>query len=60
MATKVKSPNQIRLKTTKTMTRNTKPRTGRISHNDQDSTWKSGVAGGTNLGDYRLDVMRLS
>jgi hypothetical protein len=60
MATKVKSPNQIRLKTTKTMARNTKPRTGRISHNDQDSMWKSGIAGGTNLGDYRLDVMRLS
>jgi hypothetical protein len=60
MATKVKSPNQIQLKTTKTMTRTTKPRTGKISHNDQDSTWKSGVAGGTNLGDYRLDVMRLS
>ena len=60
MATKVKSPSQIRLKTTKTMIRSTKPRTGKMSHNEQDSTWKSGIAGGTNLGDYRLDVMRLS
>ena len=60
MATKVKSPNQIRLKTTKTMIRSTKPRSEKISHNDQDSTWRSGIAGGTNLGDYRLDVMRLS
>ena len=60
MATKVKSPNQIRLKTTKTMIRSTKPRSERISHNEQDSSWRSGIAGGTNLGDYRLDVMRLS
>ena len=59
MATKVKSPSQIKLRTTKMMTRTQKPRIERISHNDQDSTWKSGVAGGTNLGDYRLDVMRL-
>ena len=55
MATKVKSPNQIRLKTTKTMIRSTKPRTERNSHNNQDSTWRSGIAGGTNLGDYRCN-----
>ncbi len=60
MATKVKSPSQIKLKTTKTMIRSTKPKSEKILRNDQDSTWKSGIAGGTNLGDYRLDVMRLS
>ena len=60
MAVKVKSPSQIKLRTNKTMYRSTKPRTEKNSHNDQDSTWRSGVAGGTNLGDYRLDVMRLS
>ena len=57
---KVKSPSSIRLKTTKTMVRATQPRTMKISHNEQDSSWKSGVASGTCLEDYRLDVMRLS
>ena len=60
MLTKVKSPKQIKLRTTKTMTRSMKPRLEKVSRDDQDSTWKSGIAAGTNLGDYRLDVMRLS
>ena len=60
MIKKVKSPSQIKLRTTKTVIRSMKPRTDKNSHNNQDSTWMSGVAGGTNLGDYRLDVMRLS
>lgn len=59
MATKVRSPRQIRLRTTKMMARSLKPRTGKISHVDQDSTWKSGLTSGTNLEDYRLDVMKL-
>lgn len=60
MATKVKSPGQIKLKTSKTVIRSSKPRIDKITHNNQDLSWKSGIASGTNLGDYRLDVMRLS
>jgi len=41
------------------MARSLKPRTGKISHVDQDSTWKSGLTSGTSLEDYRLDVMKL-
>ena len=42
------------------MIRSTKPRSEKNSHNEQDLSWRSGIAEGTNLGDYRLDVMRLS
>lgn len=56
---KVKSPSSIRLRTTKTMIRSTKPRSEKILHNEQDSTWKSGLSAGTSLEDYRLDVMKL-
>ena len=60
MANKVKSPRDIKLKTSATTVRNTKPRTERIVRNNQDSTWKSGLAAGTSLENYKLDIMRLS
>jgi len=59
MAKKVSSPSKIRLKTTATMIRSEKPGINKISQNDKDSTWKSGLNSGTTFEDYRLDVMRL-
>ena len=57
---KVKSPSNIRLRTTKMMTRHTKPNLGQILKVNQDMRWKSGLQSGTGLDDYRLDVMKLS
>lgn len=60
MARKVRSPRDINLKTSAKMIRSTRPMTEKYSHADKDSTWKSGLSGGTGLDNYNLDIMRLS
>ena len=60
MAKIVRKPSDIRLKTSSMVIRSTEPRSERITRNDNDSTWKSGLAGGTNFEDYKLDMMKLS